>query len=258
MAQNGSAIATNISRFIGVCLYITVFLKKFEIKISLKVLKPFPIVELNKLLGIGLPSGGESLSYSMAMTFILKIVNTFGTYVINTRVYAGTFAWFSYLYSSAVGQASQVVIGNYMGAGEIDKVNRRVMKTLRNSVMVAILISALMFLGSDFLFRIFTKDPRILELGKQIMFIEIILEIGKCSNITLVRSLQATGDIKFPMLVGIISMWAVAFGFGYFLAVVCKLGLVGIWIAMALDEDIRAVIFFIRWKKGHWKTIRLT
>ena len=53
-------------------------------------------------------------------------------------------------------------------------------------------------------------------------------------------------------------MWVIAFGFGYFLAVVCKLGLVGVWIAMALDEDIRAVIFFIRWKKGRWKTIRLT
>jgi hypothetical protein len=27
---------------------------------------------------------------------------------------------------------------------------------------------------------------------------------------------------------------------------------------MALDEDIRAVIFLIRWKQGKWKNIRLT
>lgn len=257
MGVAGSALATNISRLIGVILFIFLFIKRFDTRISLKVLKPFPKIELNKLLGIGLPSGGESLSYTMTMTFIMKTVNTLGTYVINTRVLTSTFAWFSYLYASAVGQASQVIIGNYMGAGEVAMVNKRVMKTLRNAILVAIAISASMFISSDFLFGLFSDDPKVLELGKQILFVEILLEVGKCSNITLVRSLQATGDIKFPMMVGIISMWSLAFGLGVFLAVVCKLGLVGIWIGMALDEDIRAVIFFIRWKSGKWKYIRL-
>lgn len=257
----GSAIATNISRLIGVILYILLFIKKFDTKISLKVLKPFPTVELNKLLGIGLPSGGESFSFSMAMTFILKIVNTFGKtigpYIINTKVLSSTFASFSNMYAVAVGQASQVVIGNYMGAGEIHKVDRRVMKTLFTSIGVAITMSITMFLFSDLLFGLFTEDPRVLALGKKIMFVEIFLEIGKCSNIVLVRSLQATGDIKFPTAVGVVSMWAVAYGMAFFLGVVCNLGLVGVWIGMALDEDIRAIIFFIRWKRGKWKYIRL-
>ncbi len=257
MGVAGSALATNISRFIGVILFLFLFIKRFDTRISFKVLKPFPKIELNKLLGIGLPSGGESLSYTMTMTFIMKTVNTLGTYVINTRVLTSTFAWFSYLYASAVGQASQVIIGNYMGAGEVTMVNKRVMKTLRNAILVAIAISVSMFISSDFLFGLFSDDPKVLELGKQILFVEILLEVGKCSNITLVRSLQATGDIKFPMMVGIISMWSLAFGLGVFLAVVCKLGLVGIWIGMALDEDIRAVIFFLRWKSGKWKYIRL-
>ncbi len=253
----GSAIATNISRLAGVIMFIFLFLKKFEAKISLKHLKPFPVVELNKLLGIGLPSGGESFSFSMVMTFLMKIVNSFGTFAINTRVLTGTFSWFANSYSVAVGQASQVIIGNYMGAGEIDKVDKRVMANLRNSIFVSILMTVTMFLFSDFLFGLFSSDPKVLELGKKILLVEVFLEIGKCSNVTLVRSLQATGDIKFPMMVGILSMWAVAFGLGFFLGVVCKLGLVGVWIGMALDEDIRAIIFFLRWKRGKWKTIRL-
>ncbi len=253
----GSAIATNLSRLAGVIIFIILFLKRFDAKLSFKALKPFPRVELNKLLGIGLPSGGESISYSMAMTFIMKIVNTFGTFVINTKVLSSTFSWFANSYSVAVGAASQVVIGNYMGAGEIDKVNHRVMKNLRNSVLVAVIMSSAMFVFSDFLFGLFSSDPKVLELGRKIMLIEIFLEVGKCSNVTLVRSLQATGDIKFPTMIGIVSMWAVAFGLAFFLGVVCKLGLVGVWIGMALDEDIRAIIFFIRWKRGKWRNIRL-
>lgn len=262
MGVAGAAIATNISRLVGVILYILLFIRKFETKISLQALKPFPKTELNKLLGIGLPSGGESFSYSMAMTFIMKVVNTFGksigTFIVNTKVLSSTFAWFSFMYASAVGMATQVVIGNYMGAGETEKADKRVRKTLRNSVMIAILMSVSMFLFSDFLFGLFSDDPRVLELGKKIMLVEILLEIGKSTNIVLVRSLQATGDTKFPVMIGIISMWAVAFGLGYFLGVVCNLGLLGVWIGMALDEDIRAVIFLIRWKRGKWKYIRLT
>lgn len=258
----GSACATVISRIVGVIIYISLFLHKFENKISLHALRPFPFSELRKLFGIGIPSGGESISYSMAMTFIMKIVNTLGRavgpYIINTRVLANTFAWFSYMYANAVGQATQIIVGNYMGAGEIKKVEKRVIKTLRNAVIIAIIMSSLMFLFSDFLFGIFSQNPNVLELGKKIMLVEIMLEIGRCSNITLIRSLQATGDIKFPMVVGIISMWVIAFGFGYFLSVVCHMGLVGIWIAMAMDEDIRAVIFFIRFKRGKWKKLRLT
>lgn len=257
----GAAIATNISRVVGVILYIIIFIKKFDAKISLRYLRPFPTTELKRMLSIGIPSAGESVSYSFAMTMITKIGNilglAFGTYVINTRIFSKTFAWFSFLYASAIGQASQVIIGNHMGAGDVEEVDKVVMKTLRNSVLISICISLTLFIFSDTLFGLFSSDPRVLELGKKIMFVEIFLEIGKSSNITLVRSLQATGDNRFPTMVGIISMWLFAVGVGYLLATVGNLGLVGLWIGMTLDEGLRTIIFFIRWKKGRWKNIRL-
>ena len=257
----GAAIATNIGRVAGVICFIVLFIKKFEERISIKYLKPFPKAELRKMLSVGIPSAGESISYALAMTMITKTVNilgiAYGTYIINTRVLANTFSWFSFLYASAVGQASQVLIGNYMGAGDVEKVDKLVMKTLRNALLIGVAISFTMFIFSDNLFGLFSTDPKVFELGKKIMLIEIILQMGKCSNIILVRSLQATGDVKFPTMIGIMSMWATAVGAGYLLGVVGNLGLIGIWIAMTLDEDIRSVIFFIRWKKGGWKNIRL-
>ncbi|MBQ7224865.1 MAG: hypothetical protein IJX06_04880 [Clostridia bacterium] len=30
-------------------------------------------------------------------------------------------------------------------------------------------------------------------------------------------------------------------------------GLAGIWVSFALDEMVRGIVFFIRWKKGGWK-----
>ena len=85
------------------------------------------------------------------------------------------------------------------------------------------------------------------------MFVEIFLEIGRTINIIMVSSLQAAGDIKFPVTLGIISNWTVAVVLSYVFGIVLDFGLVGIWWAMAIDEILRGVIFIFRFKSGAWR-----
>ena len=67
------------------------------------------------------------------------------------------------------------------------------------------------------------------------------------------RALQAAGDIQFPILLGIASQWGVAVALSYLLAVTFKLGVVGVWLAMMIDEVLRAILFLMRWYSGKWK-----
>ena len=85
------------------------------------------------------------------------------------------------------------------------------------------------------------------------MFIGIILEFGRATNLVVINSMRAAGDIKFPTYLGMASMWGVSVLFSYILGIKLGLGLVGIWIAMAMDEWIRGIVVFIRWKKGTWR-----
>ena len=80
-----------------------------------------------------------------------------------------------------------------------------------------------------------------------------MLEIGRAFNMVLVRGMQAAGDIKFPIFIGILSMWIIATFLAYIFGIGLGWGIAGVWIAMMLDECIRAVIFYIRWKKGTWR-----
>lgn len=70
---------------------------------------------------------------------------------------------------------------------------------------------------------------------------------------TMVRDLQTVGDILFPIVVGVISMWLVSVLGGFLLGIVLQKGLVGFWMAMAADECFRGVLFVWRWKSGKWK-----
>ncbi len=250
----GAAISSNISRLLGVLLIVFIFVRKSSIRISLRYLKPFPQRQLKSLLAIGLPSGGESLSYNMTQIVIMSFANTFGTVTINTKVYASMFAMLSFLYASAIGQAQQIVVGYFIGAKMYDDAYYGVRRTLRSAVVVSLCISLLLFAGSNLIFGIFTSDPQVIALGRIIMGIEVVLEFGRAVNIVLVRALQGTGDIKFPTLIGVLCQWGIAVGGSFLFGIVFQWGLVGIWAAMALDECTRGVIFLIRWKSGKWRT----
>lgn len=249
----GAAYSSNISRFLGMALIIFIFVRKSTVKLSISYLRPFPKKQLLTLLGIGLPSGGESLSYNMSQIVIMGFANLFGTVTINTKVYAGMFAMLSYLYASAIGQAQQIVVGYFIGAKMTDDAYTQVNKTLRSAMLVSLAISTLLFLASNVIFGFLTTDPEVIRLGRIIMGIEIVLELGRAINIVLVRALQGTGDIKYPISVGITSQWLVAVGGSFLLGVVLGWGLVGIWVAMAMDECLRGTIFLARWKSGKWR-----
>ena len=249
----GAALSTNFSKCIGLIAVTIILIKKVDIKISLKYLKPFPIDTIKKLLFIGLPSGGESLSYNLSQMIILKVVNIFGTSVIATRVYGNMLANVCYVYSLAIGQATQVVIGYLIGAGREDEVENRVWSVSVISLVVSLAVTILIYFNSDAVFGIFSKDPVVLALGKKIIFIEIFLEIGRAINIVMTKCLIAAGDVYYPVLTTLTFSWVVAVGGSYILGVKLGLGLQGVWLAMMMDELIRAVIFAIRFKSCKWK-----
>lgn len=253
LGVTGVALSSVISRLIGLIVVMIIFNRKLNAKISLKYLRPFPKETFKSLLRIGLPSAGESLSYNVAQMWILSCVNRMGTYVIATRVYSNMIANFSFVYASAISTATQIIVGHLVGAGDIDDADELVMKTLKPTVLVSLIMSVIVFLCSDFIFSWFTNDPAMIALGKQIMFIEIFLELGRTFNLVIIRSMHAAGDIKYPVTIGIISMWGVAALLSYIFGIVLGMGLVGVWIAMAMDELLRGVLVYRRWKQGKWR-----
>lgn len=249
----GAAISSDLSRAIGVFAIMLLFRRKFGPIISLRYLKPFPVWQLRTLMRIGLPTGGESVSYNLSQITIQSLTNRLALFVVTTRAYANMFAMLSYTFASAIAQAAQVVVAQLMGAGELKEIDRRVKATLRSAFVISVLVSVLLWIFAEPFYRIFTSDEAVLGLCKTIMLIEIPLEMGRAVNIVMCRALQACGDIRFPIMICVFSAWITAVGGGFLLAFACDLGLVGIWIAMAADECLRAILFLWRWHSGRWK-----
>lgn len=249
----GVAISSVVSRVIALGIVIVFFHKKVEGQISTKYLRPFPKETLKKMVSIGIPTAGESISYSISQLLIMSIVNTMGLVATNTKIYASTISNFSYLYSVSVAQATMIITGHLVGAKKEDAAYKRVLKSLGSSLVISVSIAVISFLISDFTFPFFTENAEIIKLGHKILAVGIVLEIGRTANLVIIQSMRAAGDIKFPTYLGMGSMWFVSVLFSFLLGKVCGLGLIGVWIAMAMDECLRGIIVYVRWLRGGWR-----
>ena len=253
----GVSISTWLSKVIGLLIIVYLFKTLLHLKVSTSYLRPFPWHTVKSLLHISVPSGGETLSYQLSQTTIMKMVNILGLAVINTKVYVSVIAMLCYVYTIAIANASQVIVGFLMGAKRQNEVTNRVWKSMSLAIVISVGLAIFFYITSDTVLSVFTTDSEILSLAHDVLLVEIFLELGRAVNIVMVGCLQAAGDIRTPMLVGVLGMWLCAVPLSYLFGIYWGWGLVGIWIAMAIDEILRGLLFIYRWQSGKWKEKRL-
>jgi Na+-driven multidrug efflux pump len=73
------------------------------------------------------------------------------------------------------------------------------------------------------------------------------------ASFTLPNVLRAANDVKFPMVVSILSMIVFRILFSYILGVRLGWGAIGVWIAMIVDWFCRIACFVWRYFSGRWK-----
>ena len=153
---------------------------------------------------VGLPVGAQEFSYNLSQRVILKFINLFGTAVIATKVYCSMLASVAYVYSIAISQASQIVVGYLVGAHQFDDVEKRVWSTCLISIVISLSITFMVYLNSDAIFSLFTKDALLITLGQPLIFVEFFLAIGRAIKMTMTKCLVATGDVKFAVIISLI------------------------------------------------------
>ncbi|GAA0314509.1 MATE family efflux transporter [Bacillus carboniphilus] len=251
LGVDGVAISTTVSRLIGFVVIIIVLVKRAPDALPFRKLTE-PLRHLKDLLKIGIPSAGEHLSYNGSQMLITYFITMLGTEALTTRVYATNIMMFIFLFAVAISQGTQIMIGHMIGAGKINEAYHRCLKSLKIAIVISLGMAVLGYLFSEPLLGIFTDNPTIIAVGSTLIMLTIILEPGRSFNLVVINSLRAAGDVKFPVYMGILSMWGVSVTLAYFLGITLGLGLVGVWIAFCADEWLRGIIMLFRWRSKVW------
>lgn len=252
LGVEGAAISTAFARGVSMIILFVILFRKYIPKFPLAYFRPFPLVELKNLLKIGIPSAGENMSYSFSQVVLTYFINMLGNEALTTRTYVVNIVMFVYLFAIAMAQGGAICIGHLVGEKKIRAAYLLGKYVMRISILVSLVLSCIWALMGHTLFSWLTSNPEIIRLGTIILFIDVILEVGRAINIYATNALRATGDVNYPFYVGLVVQWSVAVGLGYLFGLKWGWGLVGMWCAFLLDENIRGIIFVQRWNSMKW------
>lgn len=252
LGAEGAAISTSVARGVSMVVLFVILFRKHIPRFPLNYFRPFPWVELKNLLKVGLPSAGENMSYSFSQVVITYFINILGNNALATRTYTVNIVMFVYLFAIAMAQGGAISIGHLVGQKKIRAAYLLGKYVMRLSILVSLVLSCVWAASGHFIFSMLTDNQEIIKMGVTIMLVDIIVEIGRAVNIYATNALRSAGDVNFPFYVGVAVQWTVSVGFSYLFGIYWGWGLVGMWCAFLLDENIRALLFVKRWNSMRW------
>ena len=248
------ALATLVSRLLGMLL--TLFTLKKNIAEIFDFKDGFRKIPLKKeILSLGIPSAMEQISYNFSQTIITAIIASLGTIAVSSKIYTQTITSFIFSIGVAAGVSGNLVIGNFYRNKDFQKIKDFGVINANRISLIAAGVNLILALLGRFLVGIFTKDPEITSIVSQLLFFQILLDPMRVANEILVNSLNVLKDVKFPVVVGIITTYALVIPFSYLFVSKLGMGLRAVWIIFILDEALRRLLFTIRFKSGKWMKI---
>ena len=250
----GAAIATVIAQVVC-CILMLILLKntpdcyQYEIKdfgCDFSLLK--------KTILLGLPSGIQSVVYSVSNLFIQASVNAFGTDTVAAYTAFGKIDGFYWNYDSAFGIACMTVVGQNYGAGKIDRVKETIKLSLLMEIVGTVLISGVCFFLAKPMIGIFTKDSMVISIGIQMLkFLSVTWVLFNPIEI-ISSSSKACGSVITPMVISATCICGVRIA--YLLFVPYKTVIEALY-CYPISWFVASVAFAIYYFKGKWmkKTI---
>lgn len=253
----GVAAATVISKILNLCIVLYFSHKLISAKSSTERIANKTV--LGQIVKVGLPSACETALYNVAMMLVIRFLNQMDAEGLNVtaRSYTATISNFSYCVGAALAQANAIMTGWHIGAGELEECDRGTKRAAFVGVCVAVCMETAIVLGSGFIMPLFTDNPEMTALVRKLLAIDIVLEIGRVTNLVFGQALKTSGDAVFPAVIAAVFMFVFAVGGTWLFGISMGLMAVGAYIGLASDECVRAVGMVWRWKTGKWRTKKL-
>ena len=255
MGASGVAISSLISRMFAAA-FLLLMLRRPDQLITLKTYSlQFDTGIIRKLLYIGVPSSIETSIFQIGKLLVLSVVAGFGTSATTANAVSNSLSQFALIPAAAIGTAMITISGQCIGAGAYDLAVSYTKKLLLLSHGILAATNLIMFFACPYLLPLYSLTPETLQTATLLIRVHSIGAIFLYpESFMLTNTLRAAADVKYPMVVSILSMWIWRVGFSYIRGIYFHKGVLGVWGAMLSDWRCRSICFGLRFRSGVWKT----
>jgi MATE family multidrug resistance protein len=256
MGAQGCAWATTLSRWVMLlCLAL----------LALPVLRPywvswresFGLAGILQLLGLGLPLGLQLGLEVWSFNAALVMMGWMGENQVAAHTVAINLASISFMVPLGLGAAAATVVGNRFGAGEAWWGAARSALILGVGFMCVSSLTFFLFPGP--LARLYTDDPRVLELAVTLIPLAATFQLFDGAQVVSFGVLRGLGDVRLPVVLNALAFWGVGLPVGYHLSFARQMGAPGVWwgLAAGLSTVACLLLIRIRWMRAPGRARRV-
>ena len=255
----GTAIATiaaQIASFIAAAVYMVKHKEDLNLELNLATFKP-NWEDFKVIMSQAIPQALRSTLVRFGMLWVNANVNAYGMIPSGTNNVGNKLQKFLDVGSTSLAQASSAMVGQNLGARQTKRAKQTVLYAFASSLVVSSVIALVCVIFPKPVFRIFTTDLDVMEMG--VIYLRIMVFQFLLSAVT--SSFQSMiigcGHAPLNFTVGILDGIVCKIGLSMLFAWTLGMGAIGFFWGTALSRAIPGVICVAYFFSGRWETRKL-
>jgi Na+-driven multidrug efflux pump len=211
---------------------------------------------IRQITSIGGPAVLEQGIVQIAFLVFFAIVAHFGTVAYAAYGIGITLVAFPIVIGFGFGIATATLVGQQLGAGQVELAVLAVTRSLRMCLIAMVLLSILLAWFAEDLARFMIDDPEAIHLTVVFMYIIALAQPFMAFEFTLGGALRGAGDTRFPLIA---TLCGIFLGRLIPASIFLLLGFSVYWIfaVMLSDYVIKAVLLLHRFRSRKWLEVKL-
>lgn len=255
LGVKGAGLSTGISWLLGgMTLAVMLFVKKDPTRLSIRDSFKPDLQIIKRVFKLSIPAMLERFCMSASGIVVTKSIATLGTAAVAANSVYGTAESLSYMPGFAFATAATTLVGQSLGAKKPDLAKRYVRYTVAIGCIVMLIAGICLYAFADSLVRIINRDIDVVPIARNCLRIVAFVQPIQVIAWILAGALRGAGDTRWPFYITAAGNWLIrALG-----AVLCiqvfNTGLEETVFCMCLDQGVRALMMFLRYRTGKWVT----
>jgi MATE family multidrug resistance protein len=209
-------------------------------------LKHYQKVVMTRILKLGVPGGVQYIFETSAFAFAAIMIGWLGSKSLAAHQIAINLASISFMVAIGLSSASAIRIGHAQGKSDFKMARRIGVTSFWLSGGFMALCGLIFVIGRSFFPLLYIKDLEVVHLAGQLLLVAAAFQIVDGIQAVGVGLLRGMEDVKRPTLYVLIAYWVFALPLGGLLAFTFGMGVVGIWIGLAVGLSASALLLSYR------------
>jgi putative MATE family efflux protein len=257
MGVSGAAVASAVAFGVGmfICLW-ALMTGRTQIRISFRGFRLDPAM-IWRIVKIGIPASVMGIQRSLGNLVLVRLLVPFGTFAVASHSLCQRIEMVFFMPTQGLGQAAGVLVGQNLGAGHPERAERSGWQAYAFVQCLMIVASAAVVLFAPDIVGIFNREPGMIDVAGTFLKIAAVGYLLMGFESVLQQSITGAGDTMPPMIVSLVTLWAVQMPLGYFLSTYTGLDALGVRWAMVASIASGSLAYAVYFRVGRWKRKRV-